>query len=373
MFTIPVEPNTHPPYLPVKRLSPVEMVEVDKQLAVLLEKGLIEPSSSPYGAPVLFVAKPDGSLRMCIDYRMLNKITVKNRYPMPRIDDLLDKLHGAKVFSSLDLVSGYWQIRMAPADVPKTAFRVPQGHFQWKVLPFGLNNAPAKFQSTMNAMLGPFLGKFALVYLDDILIFSTTPEQHEQYLRQVFALLRAHQFYCKLSKCDFNKSQVKYLGHIVGAAGVMVDPAKTAVVAAWPTPTCAQDIRQFLGMANYFRRFVQGFASLAAPLTALLKGHCSPKRKPSSKVGKRVAPSKPVLLPVPFIWSEACQQGFDGLKHALTHAPVLAAPVLGKPFTIICDGCLRGIGALLTQGDRPVAYESRKLSAAELNYHPGEF
>jgi hypothetical protein len=356
-----------------KRLSPAEVQEVDKQLKALLQKGLIEPSSSPYGAPVLFVSKPDGSLRMCIDYRALNKITVKNRYPIPRIDDLLDQLNGAKVFSSLDLMSGYWQLRMDPADVPKTAFRVPQGHFQWKVLPFGLTNAPAKFQSTMNTILAPLIGKCCLVYLDDILIFSRTAEEHEHHLRQVFALLRHYKFYCKLPKCDFNKAEVKYLGHIVGADGIKVDPAKVATVASWPTPQTAHDIRQFLGLANYFRRFIQGFASLTAPLTALLKGHPSAKKgKPAKAPPVRPNPKKPAAVPAPFIWTTACQEAFDSIKWSLTHAPVLAAPILGDPFTIICDASQVGIGALLLQHDRPIAYESRKLTPAELNYDTGE-
>jgi Reverse transcriptase (RNA-dependent DNA polymerase)/RNase H-like domain found in reverse transcriptase/Retroviral aspartyl protease len=372
-FTIPLEPNTHPPWISGKRLSPAEVQEVDKQLKALLQKGLIEPSSSPYGAPVLFVSKPDGSLRMCIDYRALNKITVKNRYPIPRIDDLLDQLNGAKVFSSLDLMSGYWQLRMDPADVPKTAFRVPQGHYQWKVLPFGLTNAPAKFQSTMNTILAPLIGKCCLVYLDDILIFSRTAEEHEQHLRQVFALLRHYKFYCKLSKCDFNKAEVKYLGHIVGADGIKVDPAKVATVASWPTPQNAHDIRQFLGLANYFRRFIQGFASLTAPLTALLKGHTSAKKgKPAKAPPVRPHPKKPATVPAPFIWTTECQEAFDSIKWSLTHAPVLAAPILGDPFTIICDASQKGIGALLLQRDRPIAYESRKLTPSELNYDTGE-
>jgi Reverse transcriptase (RNA-dependent DNA polymerase)/RNase H-like domain found in reverse transcriptase/Integrase zinc binding domain/Chromo (CHRromatin Organisation MOdifier) domain len=375
-FTIPVEPNTHPPNLPHRRLSPAEALEVDIQLRSLLQKGLIEPSSSPYGAPVLFVAKKDGSLRMCIDYRALNKITVKNRYPIPRIDDLLDQLNGAKVFSSLDLMSGYWQIRMDPADVPKTAFRVPQGHYQWKVMPFGLTNAPAKFQSVMNTILRPLIGKCVLVYLDDILIFSRSAVEHEQHLRQVFSLLRHYKFYCKLSKCDFNKAEVKYLGHVVGADGVKVDPAKTATIADWPTPQTPQDIRQFLGLANYFRRFIKGFATMSAPLTALLKGHSCAKKRKSGKPGQsppaRPAPKKPAVEPAPFVWTAECQQAFDDIKWSLTHAPVLAAPVLGRPFTIVCDASQRGVGALLLQDDRPIAYESRKLTPAELNYHPGE-
>jgi hypothetical protein len=208
--------------------------------------------------------------------------------------------------------------------------------------------------------------------LDDILIFSRNAEEHEQHLRQVFALLKHYKLYCKMSKCDFNRSEVKYLGHVVGADGVKVDPAKTAVMEAWPTPQSPHEIRQFLGLANYFRRFIQGFAAMSAPLTALLKGHCSPKKKKQKSPSKPVS-KKPKVQPAAFIWSSECQAAFDAIKWSLTHAPVLAVPVLGQPFTVVCDACERGIGAILLQNDRPIAYESRRLTPAESHYAPGEF
>jgi hypothetical protein len=264
--SIELVPGSVPPYKGMYRLSPKELAEVEQQSKELLDNGLIEPSRSPYGAPILFVQKKDGSLRMCVDYRALNKITVKNRYPLPRIDDLLDKLSGAKVFSSLDLRSGYHQVRISAKDVPKTAFRTPMGHFQFKVLCFGLTNAPATFQKVMNDIFQKHLGKFVIVYLDDILVFSKNAEEHKKHLEVVLEILRKEHFYAKMSKCEFNKDELNFLGHIVGAAGVKVDPAKTKAVMDSPVPRNVADVRSFLGLANYFRRFVQGYAKLATPL-----------------------------------------------------------------------------------------------------------
>jgi predicted aspartyl protease len=360
VHTIPLEPNCHPPFLPVRRYSPKEYQEMADQVKTLLEKGLIQPSSSPFGAPVLFVTKKDGTLRMCIDYRALNKLTVKNKYPIPRIDDLLDKLHGAQVFTSLDLLSGYWQIKMGDDDIPKTAFRTPQGHFEWKVLPFGLTNAPATFQSTMNTILGPVLGKFALVYLDDILIFSNNAADHEIHLRAVLDILRTHKFYVKESKCDFNKPEVKYLGHIVGRHGVKVDPAKVEAVANWPQPTTVTEVQAFLGVANYFHRFIPNHSTITSPLTDLTKG---------PQAGKKRNRSSPAIS---VLWNDAAQQAFDKIKAALCSEPVLQLPDFSKPFEVMCDASILGTGAVLIQDGHPIAYESHKLSPAEQNYTTGE-
>ncbi|KAJ9506472.1 hypothetical protein QJQ45_019457 [Haematococcus lacustris] len=248
--TIMTPPGAEAPYKRMYKLSPREEAEVKKQVAELLAKGLIEPSSSPYGAPILFVQKKDGSLRMCIDYRALNKFTVRDRYPLPRIDDLFDKLAGKRMFSSLDLQSGYHQIRITEEDVPKTAFLTPMGQFQFKVLCFGLTNAPATFQRMMNNVFKPFMN--VLVYIDDILVMSNTLEEHVQHLRQVLQLMRENKFYAKLAKCEFNKTQLAFLGHIVGSKGIAVVPAKVQVV---------KDLQAFLGLANYFRRFISGAAN----------------------------------------------------------------------------------------------------------------
>lgn len=269
------------------------------------------------------LCKKDGSLRMCIDYRALNKLTVKNRYPLPRIDDLLDGCEGACVFSSLDLTSGYHQIRIRIEDIPKTAFRTPFGHYEWRVLSFGLTNAPATFQSVMNKVFRDVLGKFVMVYFDDILIFSKSPEEHRDHLRQALEILRKNQLYAKLSKCSFGQSSVSFLGHTLSAAGLSADPSKVSAVRDWPVPQDVPQLRSFLGLAKYFRKSIKGYASITSPLTALLHKNA------------------------PWLWSAACQSAFAGLKHALTTAPALALPKDKVPFEVICDASGDGLGAIL--------------------------
>jgi hypothetical protein len=267
--TINLQPGATPPFRKSYRMSPAEQKEVERQVAELLKLGYIEPSTSPYGAPVLFVQKKDGSLRMCVDYRQLNKITIRDRYPLPRIDDLIDKLTHARVYSCFDMASGYNQFRIPESDVPKTAFTTHIGHFQYKVLSFGLTNAPATFQRAMNHIFRDCIGKFVFCYFDDLLVASETLEQHEQHLRHVLALFRKNKLFAKRSKCEFYQTHVKFLGHIVGGGTVSVDPAKTAVVQNWPRPKSLKELRGFLGLCNYFRKFVRGYSTIAAPLTAL--------------------------------------------------------------------------------------------------------
>ena len=346
---IPEIPGSKPVYVPPYRLSPIEIEEVEKQIKELLLLGLIEPSNSPYGAPILFVKKKDGSLRMCCDWRKLNTQTVKNRYPLPRIDYLLDQLHGASVFTSLDLLQGFNQILIDPADVPKTAFTTPFGHYQYKVMCFGLSNSPATFQAVMNKLLQPLLGKGVLCYMDDILIYAKNPKEHDQLLEQVLQALESNDFYCRLKKCDFEQSELKYLGHLVSAEGIKVDPAKVQVIKDWPQPQSQKDVRSFLGLGNYFRKFVQGYTVLVKPLIEL---------------------TRKLVRWTPEVWTPACQAAFDGLKEALAKAPVLALPDFTKPFTmeVVCDASLTGIGAVLMQEGRPIAYESRKLTDAEVKW-----
>ncbi|MGL5500526.1 MAG: reverse transcriptase/ribonuclease H family protein, partial [Plesiomonas shigelloides] len=329
-------------------MSPAERAEAEKQISKLLSKGWIAPSSSPFGSPILFVKKKDETLRMCVDYRALNKDTVKNRYPLPRIDDLLDQFAGATISSSLDLAQGYHQIRITPEDVPKTAFRSSIGHFEYKVLPFGLTNAPATFQNVMNDIFRPYLHKFVLVYLDDILVYSRNVEEHKRHLRIVLSTLRAHQFYAKREKCQIGKSELSYLGHIVSKEGLRVDPKKIVAVVDWATPTDVGQLRSFLGLANYFRKFVQGFSLLVAPLTNL------------TRKGLR------------WNWTAECEKAFQDVKQALVGAPVLRMPDFAKPFEVVCDASCVGIGAVLLQDGHPIAYESRKLSSAEVNYTTSE-
>jgi hypothetical protein len=232
---INTEPGARPPYRPMYRLTPLERAELERQVQELLRKGWIRPSVSPYGSPVLFVKKKDGSLRMCVDFRALNKQTVKNRYPLPKIDMLLDTLQGSTCFSSLDLHSGYHQVRLHEDDIPKTAFSTPTGHYEYMVLPMGLSNAPSTFMAVMNSVFKDMLGKFVLVYLDDILIYSKTPAEHVHHLRAVLRRLREHQLQAKPSKCEFFLADIKFLGHIVGASGVQVDPSKIAVARSQDT------------------------------------------------------------------------------------------------------------------------------------------
>jgi hypothetical protein len=244
---IELEPGAKVPFSPIYHMSPRELEEVKTQLTHLLEMGFIQPSKSPFGAPIIFVPKKNGKLRLCVDYRALNKITIKNRYPLPRIDELMDRLQGASVFSKLDLQSGYWQIRIKEEDIPKTAFRTRYGHYEWRVLPFGLTNAPATFQALMNRVLHPFLDQFVVVYLDDILVFSRAPEEHLNHLEQVLTALEKHELYVGMDKCGFGLAEVDFLGHVVSGAGIRPDPAKVQAVQEWPVPSSVKNGRTCLG------------------------------------------------------------------------------------------------------------------------------
>ncbi|KAA0025802.1 pol protein [Cucumis melo var. makuwa] len=259
-FAIELEPDTAPISRAPYRRAPAELKEMKVQLQELLDKGFIRPSASPWGAPVLFVKKKDESMRLYIDYRELNKVTVKNRYPLPRIDDLFDQLQGATVFSKIDLRSGYHQLRIRDSDIPKTAFRSRYGHYEFIVMSFGLTNAPAVFMDLMNRVFKDFLDSFVIVFIDDILIYSKTEAEHEEHLRQVLETLRANRLYAKFSKCEFWLKKVSFLGHVVSSEGVSVDPAKIEAVTNWPRPSTVNEIRSFLGLASYYRRFVEDFS-----------------------------------------------------------------------------------------------------------------
>ena len=347
---IPLVPDAVIPNRPMFRYSQGELAEMQTQVAELLRQGLIQKSKSPFGAPVLFVKKKTGEMRMCVDYRALNKVTIANRYPLPRIDDLLDKMQGATVFSTLDLLSAYHQIKLTDEDIPKSAFRTPKGLYEYKVMPFGLTNAPSVFMAAMNDILADF--GFVAVYLDDILIFSKTPEEHVKHVREVFEKLESSGFYLKLKKCEFFKSSVPYLGHVISSEGIRPDPKKVSAVENWPTPQSVFDVRSFLGLANYFRRYIHNFSKHAAPMIELTKGNVS-KRK---SVGVKIA------------WNDECQKGFDTLKKALTSAETLRIPDFNKPFQLITDASDFALGGILLQDSHPIAYESRILNGAERNY-----
>ena len=325
-------------------MAPTELKELKSQLQELLDKGFIRPSVSPWGAPVLFVKKKDGTLRMCIDYRQINKVTVKNKYPLPRMEDLFDQLKGAGVFSKIDLRSGYYQLRVKEGDVPKTAFRTRYGHYEFLVMPFGLTNAPAVFMDLMNRVFRSYVDQLVVVFIDDILVYSKDAQEHEQHLRIVLETLREKKLYAKLSKCDFWLKKVSFLGHIVSAEGIRVDPAKIEAVVNWKPPRNVTEVRSFLGLAGYYRRFVRGFSVIASPLTKLLKKG------------------------IKFEWTDKCQNSFEQLKGMLVEAPVLTQPTPGKKYTLYSDASGIGLGCVLMQDGKVVAYASRQLKPHEQNY-----
>ncbi|KAL0534735.1 hypothetical protein IC582_029028 [Cucumis melo] len=343
-FAIELELGTAPISRAPYRMAPAELKELKVQLQELLDKGFIRPSVSPWGAPVLFVKKKDGSMRLCIDYRELNKVTVKNRYPLPRIDDLFDQLQGATVFSKIDLRSGYHQLRIRDGDIPKTAFRSRYGHYKFVVMPFGLTNAPAVFMDLMNRVFKDFLDSFVIVFIDDILIYSKTEAEHEEHLHQVLETLRANKLYAKFSKCEFWLRKVTFLGHVVSSEGVSVDPAKIEAVTNWPRPSTISEIRSFLGLAGYYRRFVEDFSRIASPLTQLTR------------------------MGTPFVWSPACESSFRKLKQKLVTAPVLTMPDGSGNFVIYSDASKKGLGCVLMQQGKVVSYASRQLKIHEQNY-----
>jgi hypothetical protein len=240
-------------------MAHIELAELKIQLQELLDKGFIRPSNSPWGAPVLFVKKKDGTFRLCIDYRQLNKVTVKNKYPLPRIDDLFDQLKGARVFSKIDLRSGYHQLRIREQDIQKTAFRTRYGHYEFLVMPFGLTNAPAVFMDLMNRVFRFYLDKCVVVFIDDILVYSSSYLEHEKHLRKVLEILRENKLYAKLDKCEFWLKEVIFLGHVISAGGICVDPGKVEAVLKWEKPTTVTEIRSFLGLAGIIEGLSKGF------------------------------------------------------------------------------------------------------------------
>ncbi|GJX51919.1 putative reverse transcriptase domain-containing protein [Tanacetum coccineum] len=319
-FQIDLIPGAAPVARAPYRLAPSEMKELSEQLQELSDKGFIRPSSSPWGAPVLFVKKKDGSFRMCIDYRELNKLTVKNRYPLPRIDDLFDQLQGSSIYSKIDLRSGYHQLRVREQDIPKTAFRTRYGHYEFQVMPFGLTNAPAVFMDLMNRVCKPYLDKFVIVFIDDILIYSKDEREHEEHLKTILELLKEEKLYAKFSKCEF------------------------WIPKDWASPKTPTEIRQFLGLAGYYRRFIEGFSKIAKSMTKLTqKG-------------------------IKFDWGEKEENAFQLIKQKLCSAPILALPEGSEDFVVYCDASHKGLGAVLMQREKVIAYASRQLKVHEKNY-----
>ena len=343
-FKIDLVPGVAPISKTPYRMAPAELKELKIQLQDLLERGFIKESDSPWGAPVLFVKKKDGSLRLCIDYRGLNEVTIKNKYPLPLIDGLFDQLQGSVVYSKLDLRQGYYQLRIKKEDIPKTAFNSRYGHFEFVVMPFGLTNAPTAFMDLMQRIFKKYLDQFVVIFIDDILVYSKTREDHAKHLEIVLQVLREHKLYAKFNKCEFWLEEISFLGHRISKNGIAVDPTKVEAVTLWKQPENPTEIRSFLGLAGYYRRFIKDFSKIAGPMTELTKKNHK------------------------FIWSPKCEASFQELKRRLTTAPVLALPEGVDGYVVYSDASKEGLGCVLMQKGKVVAYASRKLKPHEMNY-----
>ena len=334
---------------PPRRIPQARREDVRRLLREMLDNGIVEPSEGPWSSPIVLAKKKDGTLRFCVDYRKVNTITKRDAYPLPKIDDTLGTLGGSKFFTTMDLASGYWQVEMAPEDRPKTAFSTPEGLYQFKVMPFGLCNAPATFQRLMDRVLGTLKWSSCLVYFDDIIVVGSSFGDHLRHIASVLMKLREAGLKLKPTKCKFFQKQVNFVGHIVSACGIATDPAKTEVIAKWPTPQSRKEVQQFLGLANYYRRFIKNFGTIAKPLHRLTEKN------------------------ITFQWTDTCQQAFDNLRKCLMTSPILAHPDWSKSFILDTDASDCGIGAVLSQvnsdgSECVIAYASRSLSRQEQRY-----
>ncbi|GJW59086.1 RNA-directed DNA polymerase [Tanacetum coccineum] len=324
-------PGVSIPNKPAYRMNLKEYNELHRQVTKLPKNGLIRESMNPCAVPALLVLKHGGAYRMCIDCHAVNKITVKYRFPIPRFEDLLDQLHGAKFFSKIDLRSGYHQIRLRPGDEWKTAFKTRDGLYEWMVMPFGLSNAPSTFTRLMNHIFRDIIGHFVVVYFDDILIFSPNIQQHLQHLRDVFTVLKDRKLFANHGKCHFLTTEVVFLGYLISGDGIRMDETKVHAITSWPPPKMLHDVRSFHGLASFYRRFIRNFSTIVAQITECLKGSS-------------------------FVWTDEAQQAFDDLKIRVTSAPVLALPNCHEVFQVECDASGLGIGGVLSQGKRPIAF-----------------
>ncbi|CAH8658130.1 unnamed protein product [Dicrocoelium dendriticum] len=341
----------HPIRQPARRVPIHYQPQLDNMIKDMLEKHVIRPSTSPWASPIVLVKKKDGSLRLCVDYRRLNEVTRKDSFPLPRIDATFDALHGARWFSTLDLAAGYWQVEVRPSDRGKTAFIVPSGLYEFETMPFGLANAPATFQRLMQKVLEGLVPKECLIYLDDVIVHGSSVEEHNDRLRIVLQRLRQAGLRLKGSKCRFLRSQVTFLGHVITPNGISTDPGKCEKVQSWPRPRNVEDLRSFLGLASYYRRFIRNFATISAPLHRL------------TEKGRQ------------FLWTDECNRAFTQLKECLSSPPILGLPDVSDtagPFVLDTDASADAIGAVLSQktssGEVVIAYASRRLDKRERRY-----
>ena len=318
----------------------------------MLKQNIIKPSSSPWASPIVVVKKKDGRLRLCIDYRRLNAVTVKDSFPLPRVDKLFDTLAGATYFSTLDLASGYWQVEVDEKDRPKTAFSMPSGLYEFQTMPFGLANAPATFQRLMQFVLQPLIPARCSVYLDDVIVHGKDKADHLRNLKAVLQRLKEVGLKLQAKKCCFMQREVKFLGHIISERGVMTDPGKVTAVREWPTPKSCEEVRSFMGLASYYRRFVHNFAKIATPLCQLLQKDAK------------------------FVWTADHQAAFNELRNKLCNTPILTLPDLTRPggsFILNTNASDSSIEAVLSRKtsegyENVIAYASRTLSQREMNY-----
>jgi len=347
--TISIEEGKSPPFGPIYKLSEVELKALREYLEENLGKGFITTSTSPAGAPIIFAKKKDGSLRLCVDYRGLNKMTIKNRYPLPLISEMLDRVSKATYFTKIDLRGAYNLVRIKSGEEWKTAFRCRYGHFEYRVMPFGLTNAPATFQHFMNDTFRDFLDDFCLIYLDDILIYSNSLEENKRHVKLVLTRLRSARLFAKPEKCQFHVSEIEFLGYVISPSGISMDPSKVSAITSWPPPKSVHDIQVFIGFANFYRRFISNYSGITSPITYLLKKN------------------------VDFIWSNDAQHAFEYLKRKFTTAPILRHFDPSRPSIIETDASDFAIACIISQKDdsnilHPIAFYSRKLTPAEVNY-----
>lgn len=346
---ISIEEGKSPPFGPIYKLSEVELKALREYLEENLGKGFITTSTSPAGAPIIFAKKKDGSLRLCVDYRGLNKITIKNRYPLPLISEMLDRVSKATYFTKIDLRGAYNLVRIKSGEEWKTAFRCRYGHFEYRVMPFGLTNAPATFQHFMNDTFRDYLDDFCIIYLDDILIYSTSLEENKRHVKLVLSRLRSAHLFAKPEKCQFHVSEIEFLGYVISPRGISMDPSKVSAITSWPPPKSVHDIQVFIGFANFYRRFISNYSGITSPITYLLKKN------------------------VDFIWSNDAHHAFEYLKRKFTTAPILRHFDPSRPSIIETDASDFAIACIISQKDdsnilHPIAFYSRKLTPPEVNY-----